>query len=51
MTPGLAFGFLAIVLVLVAGVLVALANLGTVYRATNAVAHTNDVKARLERKH
>ena len=47
-TPGLAFGFLAIVIVLVAGVLVALANLGTVYRATNAVAHTNDVKAQLE---
>jgi PAS domain S-box-containing protein len=47
-TPGLAFGFLAIVFVLVAGVLVALANVGTVYRATNAVAHTNDVKAQLE---
>ena len=47
-TPGLAFGFLAIVLVLVAGVLVALASLGTVYRATNAVAHTSDVKTQLE---
>jgi PAS domain S-box-containing protein len=47
-TPGLAFGFLAIVIVLVAGVLIALANLGTVYRATNAVARTNDVKAQLE---
>jgi len=46
-TPGLAFGFIAIVLVLVVGVVVALANLGTVYRAASAVAHTNDVKAQL----
>jgi len=46
-TPGLAFGFIAIVLVLVVGVVVALANVGTVYRAASAVAHTNDVKAQL----
>ena len=47
-TPGLAFGFIAIVLVLVVGVVVALANVGTVYRAAGAVAHTNDVKAQLQ---
>ena len=47
-TPGLAFGFIAIVLVLVVGVVVALANVGTVYRAASAVAHTNDVKAQLQ---
>src|SRR6185503_421977 len=47
-TPGLAFGFLAIVLVLVVGVVVALANVATVYRAASAVAHTNDVKGQLQ---
>ena len=46
-TPGLAFGFIAIVLVLVVGVVVALANVGTVYRASSAVAQTNDVKMQL----
>jgi signal transduction histidine kinase len=48
MTPGLALGFLAIIVVLVAGVLITLANLATVYRATTAVAHTSAVKAQLE---
>ena len=33
---------------LVVGVVVALANVGTVYRAASAVAHTNDVKAQLQ---
>lgn len=46
-TPALAFGFVAIVLVLVVGVVVALANVGTVYRAASAVARTNDVKTQL----
>jgi PAS domain S-box-containing protein len=48
LTPGLAFGFIAIFLVLFVGVVVALANVGTVYRAAGAVAHTNDVKAQLQ---
>lgn len=48
MTPGLAFGFIALILVLVIGVVVALANVGTVYRAASAVAHTNDVKMQLQ---
>ena len=47
-TPGLSLGFIAIVLVLVAGVVVALTNARTVYRAASAVAHTNDVKAQLQ---
>ena len=47
-TPGLVFGFIAIVLVVVVGVVVALANVGTVYRAASAVAHTNDVQAQLQ---
>jgi PAS domain S-box-containing protein len=46
-TPGLAFGFIAIVLVLVVGVVLALATVGTVNRAASAVAHTNDVKMQL----
>ena len=33
---------------LIGGLLIALANVGTVYRSTSAVAHTNDVKAQLE---
>ena len=47
-TPALAFGFIAIVLVLVVGVVVALANVGTVYRAAGAVAHTSAVKTQLQ---
>ena len=33
---------------LVVGVVVALSNVGTVYRAAGAVAHTNEVKAQLQ---
>ncbi len=46
--PGLAFGFIALVLVLVVGVVVTLANVGTVNRAAGAVAHTNEVKTQLQ---
>src|SRR5689334_4483636 len=46
-TPGLAFGFIAIFVVLVVGVVVALANVATVYRAASAVAQTNEVKMQL----
>jgi CHASE3 domain sensor protein len=46
--PGLAFGFIALVLVLVVGVVVTLANIGTVNRAAGAVDHTNDVKTQLQ---
>ena len=46
-TPGLALGFIALVLVLAVSVVVALTTARTVHRAGSAVAHTNDVKAQL----
>ena len=46
-TPALAVSFIAIVVVLAVGVVVALATLRTVYRAASAVAHTNEAKAQL----
>ena len=46
-TPGLALGFIAIFLVLVVGVAVELANVGTLYRTASAVAQTNEVKIQL----
>ena len=48
LTPGVVLGFVAIVVVLIAGLAIAMASLRTVYLAANAVAHTNDVKGQLE---
>jgi PAS domain S-box-containing protein len=48
LTPGVIGGFLAVTLLLVAAAIVAVANLGTVYRSATAVAQTNAVKAQLE---
>lgn len=48
LTPAVVIGFVAIVLVLFAGLAVAIASLRTVYLAANAVAHTSDVKGQLE---
>ena len=48
LTPSIVVGFLGIALVLLGALVLALTNVGNVYENTNAVAHTNAVKAQLE---